>query len=425
VGLNDDQVRPEDIGAHYGFRRNPYDPTPLGMDEQDSSLFVAREKEGRQFRTFLKSSDSGGVFVEGGTGVGKTSFVHVQEYRCRSDTPGGLLLPTLKPIQLASTLETRVFLLSVLSNLLGSLAHAVPRIAKTPEFQRLSTAVNQTLLKSGGWQLELAGFGAGMNRDVAVAGPLLVLLSTISDLLDQAASLARRAGFTKVVVNVNNIEIVDARSFTSFLDVARDYTLTRKGFLWVFIGSVGSRATVAQSTRRVSELVQSDPVWLPPLSREDIHTAIDARIRLFRSSPDVRPPVSRPVIDLLYEASSGEMRYVLNRSRDLLTKTMIEFPTTREITTEIASPLLRAMTKATLDRTNLTANQLRLLGRLATAGPCQPRDFAKFGFRSAPAFLRYLLRFYALQLVDRRRRGTEVVYTPRGDVVLALAGERR
>jgi hypothetical protein len=389
--------------------------------EEDSDLFVARESEGRTFRTFLRSFERGAIFVEGGTGVGKTSFVKVQEYRCGRGSGGAKLLPTLKPIQLASTLEPRVFLLSVLSNVLGSLSRASPKVTKRPAFQRLSLAVGQSVIQTGGWSAEAFGFGGGRDKDVTVAGPLLVLLSNVSDLLDQAAELAAATGYERIVVNVNNLELIGTQALTSFLDVSRDFTLTREKFLWIFIGPIGARAAVAQKTQRVSELIQSDPIWLAPLRLEDIHTAISARVRKYRTASNVQAPIERSVVDMLYRASSGDLRHMLNRSRDLLTQTMVEFPTTREITVDIARPLLRRMTEAAPERVNLTPKQLKILRQIAVDGPCQPRDHTKFGFRSAPAFVRYLLKFYELGLVDRRRRGPDVVYTPRGDVVLALS----
>lgn len=420
--VNEEVARPEDVGSHYGFRRNPYDPIPLGVDAGDSGLFVGRTEEGREFRTFLRSSSQGGIFVEGGTGVGKTSFVHVQEYRCQGSAPELGLLPTLKPIQLASTIEPRVFLLSVLSNVLGALAHASPQIVKKAAYRKLTAAVSQTLIQTGGWDVSFAGFGGGRTRDVVVSTPLMVLPSTISDLIDEAAQLAANAGFHRIVINVNNLELVEPGSLSSFLDIVRDFTLTRTGFLWVFIGPIGARAALGQRSRRVSELLQTDPIWLAPMRSEDIHAAIDARIRRYRTSATVKEPIEASVVDLLYTASSGELRYVFNRCKDLLTKTMVEFPTTREVTIELARPLLKAMTAAALAQANLTTKQTDVLGRLVSRGPSQPRDYAIFGFRSAPAFLRYLLRFYELQLVDRRRRGNDVVYTPRGDIVLALSG---
>lgn len=422
TNVSDTSTHPEDLSLHYGFKRNPYDPSPLGIDRDDSLLFVGREQEGREIRTFLSSFDRGAVFVEGGIGVGKTSFVNVQEYRLVHEESRPRLLPTLQTIQLASTLSPTEFLLSVLSNVLNSLARVVPKAPRGSEFKDLSRAVTQSLVQTRGWQFDLAGFGAGRSTESTATSPLVVLLPAVSELLDRAARLAEAAGVFKIVVNVNNLDLIDSKTLVSFLEVTRDVTLTRSQFLWVFIGPIGGRSNVAQRSRRVSELIRSDPIWLPPLTAKEVHKAIEARVERYRSSASVNAPVSRAVLDLLYEASSGELRYILNRCTDLLVRTMIEFPTSRELSLDLARPLLRRMTMSTIDRCNLTQKQKTLLVKLVADGPCQPKEFKQYGFQSVPAFLRYLLRFYELGLVDRRRSGSEVVYTPRGDAILALEG---
>jgi len=395
------------------------------MDNADSTIFVGREKEGRELRAFLASFDRGGIFVEGGTGVGKTSFVNVQEYRAKSARPSTPLLSTLQPIQLASALSPPQFLLSVLSNTLDAMLRAAPRLARSRAYQKLSLSDNQTLIESRGWQIEAAGFGAGNSQDVTVSSPPLVLLPTVSRLLDEAADLAEQQGLRRIVVNVNNLDLVDPQTFTSFLDLARDVTLTRQRFLWVFIGPVGTRSDLAHRSRRVSELLRTDPIWLPPLTRDEIHLAIRARVHRFRESSTVTAPISEDVVDVLYAASSGELRYILNRCTDLLVRTMIEFPTAKELNMKIALPLLRVVTMKVIERCNLTQTQKRVLEQIAKRGPCQPRDYAEFGYRSAPGFLGHLANFYSLGLVDKRRRDGQVVYTPRGDVTIALGDAAR
>ncbi len=418
--VNERAVRPEDLGRHYGFLRNPYDPSSLTADAEDSTLFVGREDEGSAFRTFLRSFDRGGLVVEGGTGVGKTSFVNVQEYRVGRNTGSTALLPIRQPIELASTLSPVEFLLSVTSNVLSSLQASRPRVSREPEFRRLSLAVSQSIQQSRGWELHAAGFGGGWTSGTSVSNPLLVLLPRVSEDLDHVARLATRLGVEKIVVNVNNLDVVDVQHLVTFFDVTRDLTLTRAPFLWVFLGPVGSRARLAQKTRRVSELLRSDPVRLAPLSLEEVYRAIEARVKRFRSATNVEAPVSKEVIQLLYRSSAGEIRYILNRCTDLLLRTMAEFPTSREIAKELALPMLQKMTAEALGRFYLTSKQRGLLATIARRGPCQPRDFRQFGFSNAPAFLRYLTRFYELGLVDRRRANESVVYTPRGDAVLGL-----
>jgi hypothetical protein len=421
--VNEHPVRPESLGAHYGFRRNPYDPSPLEIDSEDAALFVGREREATTFRAFLDSFDRGAIVVEGGVGVGKTSFVNVQEYRAGAGHRPPALLPTRQPLQLASTLSPVEFLLSVESNVLSSLQRAVPAVAKETSFRRLSLAVTQSVVKSRGWEAYAAGFGGGISQEVSVSNPLLALLPSISEQLDDAAALAKSYGIGRLVINVNNLDVIGPQTLVTFLDLTRDLTLTRAPFLWAFLGPIGVRVLIAQRTRRVSELIRTDPVWLPPLSLSEVQAAIQARVRRFRIETETPPPVAPDVVRWLYATSAGEVRYILNRCTDLLLKTMAEFPTAGQVSRELAAPMLKRMTTEALDRFNLSPKQRSVLSNVARNGPCQPREHLRFGFASAPAFLRYLTRFYQLGLVDRRRRESSVVYTPRGDVVLALGAD--
>ncbi len=419
MAVNEHPVRPGSLGSHYGFSRNPYDPSPLEGDDEDSGLFVGRGREGELFRTFLESFDRGGIVVEGGIGVGKTSFVNVQEFRAGGSKTPSILSPR-QPIQLATALHPVEFLLSVTSNVLSALRGVERGVTRDPSFRKLSLAVTQTIQRSRGWEVYAAGFGGGVSSETSVSNPLVVLLPVVSEQLDEAARLATRHGVEKIVVNVNNLDVVDSHALVSFLDGTRDLTLTRAPYLWVFLGPVGSRALIAQRTRRVSELLRSDPIWIPPLSLDEVRQAVLARVKRFRTNATNRPPVQDEVLRVLYESSSGEIRYILNRCTDLLLRTMVEFPTTTEISEELARPMLERMTLESIDRLNLTSKQRSLLETIARSGPVQPREFRRFGFSNAPAFLRYLTRFYELGLVDRRRREDFVAYTPRGDVVLAL-----
>lgn len=411
--------RPYNLPAHYGFTVNPYDPSPLGVSEDDAELFVGRETEGAAFLTFLSSFDRGAIFVEGGTGVGKTSFVNVQQYRLVLDEP---ILPSLNVIELRDGMTVTEFLLSVLSNGLNSLRHMQPDVVKETEFQRLAQAVEQTLIVTRSYQASLVSFGAGYGSNVAATNPNLTLLPTVSRHLDEFAQLAATFGYVKTIVSVNNLDTIDPRFFVSFMQHARDLTLIRHRYLWVFTGPQGSRALLAKDAHRVSELVTSDPIVLPPLSKREVHEAIEARIRKFRVSEDVQAPVAREVIDILYDASRGEFRYILNRAKDLLVRTMSDFPTTRTVTLEIATPILRELAFGVIARAALTTKQRNVLKALAEKGQAQPKEYEHFGFNGAATFVPYLKQFHECGLVDRKEVGREVIYTPRGDVALAFHG---
>jgi len=64
-----------------GFRENPYDTKPLKVSKGDVDLLMGREEEQIDFLTAIES-DSQGIFVLSGVpGVGKTSFLNVQQYK--------------------------------------------------------------------------------------------------------------------------------------------------------------------------------------------------------------------------------------------------------------------------------------------------------------------------------------------------------
>lgn len=420
--LNKTAPRNLNLGAHYGFSVNPYDPAPLGVSSEDAELLVGRDKEGRELAAFLSSFDRGAIVVEGGIGVGKTSFVNVNEYRLSQDEA---FLPSLSVIELQNGMTPTEFLLSVLSNSLNALRTLHQEVKDDREFRRLSTAVEQTLFSTRTYQAGItvpggAGVGGSAGRNLTATNPNVTLLPAVSQYLDDFLTLAQGHDHDKVVVSVNNLDIIDPGFLIQVLHQIRDVTFNRVGYLWIFTGPVGTRAVIAQRAARVSEVMVTDPIRILPLSQREVHQAVDARVRKFRLDANVKAPVDKDVIDILYAASNGEIRYVLNRCKDLLLRTMIDYPTSKHITIQTALALLRNMTTDAIDRVNLTPKQRQVLAKIATKGTAQPKDYARFGFRSSPAFMPYLKLMYGLQLLDRREKGREVFYTPRGDVSLAF-----
>jgi hypothetical protein len=411
---------PAGLGPHFKFTRNPYDPSPLAVSEVDSSLFIGRRAEATILRTMLSSFDSGGVFVEGGIGVGKTSFVNVQQFLASRKGSIPRVLPSLHPLQLELAPTPVEFLLSVLSNVLNALRQFESRSIKNAAFIELSAQVDQTLVKTRSYQATVAGTGGGYGTSVTTVNPSIALLPSVSRRLDECAELVGEFGFKTICVAVNNLDIVPEDVTFAFLNEIRDLTLTRRPFFWVFVGPLGIRSSLSQRSRRVSELVRSEPIALQPLSKEEVHAVLAARARLFRLSPRVEIPIDEQVVDLLYEASKGEVRYILNRCTDLLVRTMLEFPTAGQVSLAHAMPLLREITKSAIDRLSLTPRQKSILEQIAKKGMVQSGDYRELGLKSPQALSKYLLRFSALLLLDRRSVGREVVYVPRGDVAIAL-----
>ena len=86
-----------------GFRESPYDTKPLTVSKEDVELLMGRNSEQVDFLTAIESDDQGIFVLSGVPGVGKTSFLNVQQYLLESGEAeyGQKLLAarTLCPIQ--------------------------------------------------------------------------------------------------------------------------------------------------------------------------------------------------------------------------------------------------------------------------------------------------------------------------------------
>ena len=64
-----------------GFRESPYNTNPLQARVEDLDLLVGRDSEATQFCTLLGTAPNGVLILSGTPGVGKTSFLNIQQYR--------------------------------------------------------------------------------------------------------------------------------------------------------------------------------------------------------------------------------------------------------------------------------------------------------------------------------------------------------
>ena len=62
-----------------GFKENPYDTNPLSVKKEDVDLLIGRRDESIEFATKLESAQQGVIILSGVPGVGKTSFLNVQQ----------------------------------------------------------------------------------------------------------------------------------------------------------------------------------------------------------------------------------------------------------------------------------------------------------------------------------------------------------
>lgn len=412
---------PRDIWDEYGYQRNPFEPHALSATGEDAHLFVGRDAEAEELSTWYVSNRSGGIVVEGPIGVGKTTLVNMAQHRAHLHNDG--LLPCLKTVETQGGMTPQAFLLEVLAHVLYSLSRMDAAVEGDHEFQDLSRAVERGVLTSRGWQVQAnvmgTGGGGGRQTTKAPTEPDGLTMMAVHRYLERMLSLARERGFERILVSVNNLDIVDMDRFKGLLQAIRDSSLALDGYLWTFIGPVGLRGELGEpGVQRVSELTRGAPVELGPLTLAQAQKAIGARLDAQRRDDDAVDPVHDDVIRFLYEASNGEIRYVLNRCGDIVEAITRHLPSPTTVTLEKARWVLRDIVAPTIEHAGLKPKEREVLRRVAQRRKVQGKDFGAYGFNQYQGLFNHISSLADKRLLVKERRGRDVVYIPRGDVVL-------
>jgi hypothetical protein len=268
------------------------------------------------------------------------------------------------------------------------------------------------------------GVGPNLGKTSAPSDPPQVTLQTLQELLERTATLTTDRGFERIVVLINNLDNVEQEHFFDLLHDLRDSILARAPFVFVFAGPRGLRQTLQRNRthRRVSERIRRDPVSLDPLTLEQVHRVIDKRVEHYGVDNRAEAPVPARAIDILYEASEGEIRYVLNRAESIARKVTDALPSGDKLNREVAMAALEDIVREKIETIDLTDRKREVLADIARHETVQPKDYESFGFNSPQGFSNYLTGFFEMKLLEREKRGRETLYTPRGDVKLHYRG---
>jgi hypothetical protein len=403
------------IWADLGLDDNPYDPRPLSIDAQDRKLFVGRTEALNEFNTLLSSTKGGIVIVEGGVGVGKTSFVNIGLYdKCKSDN----YLPCDK-IELDGNMDIVQFVLSVFSNMFHSIEKydKTGRLDKFPIHTEARTLLNQTIQSSWGGNIQILGTGGGGGRQRSVTAPVAVILSSIIPVMNKWMDFViNKLNYSAIIVPIDNLDIIDDVQIVDFLNKVRDTLMGFHGIWWILVGKPNLFSLLEGKANRVSEMVTGNPIKLNPLSKKEVHEMIKLRIKNL-SKNKITPPIPDKVIDILYDVSKGEARYILKRCGDLILKFRTKFPSEKAVPEKTAIEILAIMAREKIEAANLSNSDRKTLGNMAKKGRFQNKDYKHFGKPSAQNFNYLVKKLLSLGLLAREQSsGKDVYYHTTGDV---------
>lgn len=318
--------------APYGLRDDPFFQQPLQPTTDDDAprpitLFVGRDAELALVANQVLGSSNSRAIVEGGAGVGKTSFVsrlktelgkhgilmHADPVRVRPGmTAQGFVAEVLKVIlQIHATVATTegAGALQKAGRAIRQGAHADP---ETVFWRRIGRLIQGEDSASTGVSLGVPTMTVGAQRG-RVRIPAEVGDVSLFDELAQAVAYLTRGGKRKLLLHVNNLENL---SLQAAMDAAHLIQQVRDCFLidhshWLFVGTTGIQERIFRTAEQVSGIIPF-AITLEPLAPDEVAELLTRRYHHLRRGRHVTPPVAPTDGAALYQRYHGQLRAFLS-----------------------------------------------------------------------------------------------------------------
>lgn len=439
------------IWTEFGFSQTPYRTTPLAPNDFDYELFTSRARgESASFLTAMDSNSGSFVIVSGDVGIGKTSFVNIQQHLLANG--GAEFGPTLIPCFTSTPLGqedtpvalARRFVHEAISNIeryCGQTNQSVPTAcAKVREWMFSHKPM------TSGYQITVGPLGIG--RSVVVPPAVDATLETWRDVLQLLATETREhlsvEGFVVCMENAENCEIHD---LAKLLMGYRDVLFVIEGIWWILIGPSHLYEQLTIADRRVSQRIKGSGIEMSHFTIEEFHDLIERRVKKYRKTETAVSPLSKNIHDLLFRASKGEVRFTLDAAstlvdtivmkvreevqkdhlrpvapqvaRAMLSKVLQKELIDKQIPDTLAKRVLSAEVRKYVEQHRKTSNFFEKIKCFAS-GSLTENDFEQVGYDKADRFRdEFLERFRAEGLLFRESREGQHRYSLKGFAWLA------
>ena len=229
----------------------------------------------------------------------------------------------------------------------------------------------------------------------------------------------------------------------------RDTLFSIPNVWWVLIGQSGLGSLIQSLDPRVFERTTGSGIEIRPIEIGELHEAIAVRVSRFHNSRQGKSPLTEETHKRLYEASFGEMRFVLKYSNSICAKFVegvrqgvLSLPAIKtaqnkpefkkkfedainssigkmlinnQLTHTQAASHLRKIVESELSGLYLSAKEMAVLEALGKTGQARASDFKSFPVRSMQDFSsNYLSKLHRQNLLTRKQEGRTVTYRLRG-----------
>jgi hypothetical protein len=434
-----------------GFTENPYDTKPLTVNKNDIGLLMGRESEQVEFLTTIESCNEGVFVISGVPGVGKTSFLNIQQYLIESGQGYGnkiLGARTLCSVQ-PSDEPTHLAIRCLQSYTKSIQQYCEETKAKLPkQVEKAINWLHQNKPSTFEFGFSILGNGINYGREVHLPNLNEATFETLTELLSTIAlEVKTELDFEGSFIVIDNVENLHEDDLSDLLVSFRDTLFTIEGVWWVLIGQSGLSSLIQSTNPKVYQRL-SGGMELKPITVNNLIKAVNKRVEKFHSASTIgSSPISEQVYLQLFKCSNGEIRFVFKyciqicisfvqmiRKYMMLEKINIDdnsfdsfmgkYMVETHIQEEFALGCLRDKIIEEFEGLYLLNEEKAILKKIGQLVKIKPKDYKEFGHCGVKTIqefsINYLTRFTKQNLLLKRQEGTVVTYELRGIAFLAL-----
>lgn len=434
-----------------GFKENPYDTKPLNVDANDVDLLMGRETEQVDFLTEIEAASEGVFVLSGVPGVGKTSFLNIQQYLVENGKGYGdvfLAARILCPIQPSD--EAKDIAIRCIQSYTKSIQeYCTEKGEKLPkQVQKAIDWVHQNKPSSFEFGISVLGNGINYGKEVHLPNLRDATFETLAELIKTIAlEVKSELKFEGSFIVLDNLENLHPDDLSHVLIIFRDTLFTIENIWWILIGQSGLYSLIQSTNPKVAQRI-SGSLELKPISVDNLIKAVNIRVQKFHTAQsNGKSLISEEVYLKLFKCSNGEIRFVFNYCSQIcveFVQTVRKFMTTEHVKIDdesfekfIGKYIIKQEIKndfALLCLKNIIVDEfeglylpntekavLKKIGELVKIKAGDYKQFKEFGIDTLQKFTNnYLVKLADQNLLLRRQEGKNITYELRGVASLSM-----
>ena len=395
--------------TRWNLARNPFDTNPISLATLD--WYIGRKKEIQLCQRLAHSGSV--VLIEGGLGVGTTSFGNVVRFHGPARTPR-MELAVYRGWNVQTLFEN--ILVAIVQDMSED-----ARLKKSQAVRKVMSLVQRVEKAVHSAGVSLLGFGGQISRNVLVTQPGIVPLETLrQSLATLTRTVAPKGDHSAFVIQLDNLDpdlTFTADELITFLNDIRD-ALQLPGFGWLLVGKKGLSRFITSHVPRIRSIITHN-VGLEPLTSEEVKKVVGKRINACAlPGHKAKNPIDPELLQEIYDASGGSLRETFLICGKLCLA-MATDPLYEKITRREAGALLAELLSVQVANIRNSPLQQSILKALVTRPGITQQELVKQLKKSQTSVSRATKSLMENELVRQAKEGRLVRYFAAPEVRLA------